>query len=42
VPWARPKSDFTLLFEALTLTLAHQMPVLAIAKLMGDGTRLWA
>jgi transposase len=42
VPWARPKSDFTLLFEALTLTLAHQMPVLAIAKLMGEhDTRLW-
>ena len=42
VPWARPKSDFTLLFEALTLTLGRQMPVLAIAKLMGEhDTRLW-
>ena len=42
VPWARPKSDFTLLFEALILTLARQMPVLAIAKLVGEhDTRLW-
>jgi transposase len=42
VPWARPKSDFTLLFEALILALARQMPVQAIARLVGEhDTRLW-
>jgi transposase len=42
VPWARPKSDFTLLFEALILVLSRQMPVLSIAKLIGEhDTRLW-
>jgi transposase len=42
VPWGRPKSDFTLLFEALILTLARQMPVRSIARLVGEhDTRLW-
>ena len=32
VPWARPGSGFTLLFEALALHLAQQMPVAPVAK----------
>ena len=44
VPWARERSGFTLLFEALVVTLARmtRMPVRAIGKLLGirDG-RLW-
>jgi transposase len=41
-PWARPGSGFTLLFEALVLTLAAHMPVRAIARLLGEhDTRLW-
>ncbi len=42
VPWARTGSGFTLLFEALVMTLARQMPVAAIAQLIGEhDTRLW-
>jgi len=42
VPWARPGSGFTLLFEALILALAAEMPVKAIAELVGEhDTRLW-
>jgi transposase len=42
VPWARPGSGFTLLFEALTMTLVTAMPVLAAARLIGEhDTRLW-
>lgn len=42
VPWARPGSGFTLLFEALALTLAAQMPVAAVARLMEvQDTRIW-
>lgn len=42
VPWARPGSGFTLLFEAYVLALAKQMPVAAVARLMGENdTRLW-
>ena len=41
-PWARPGSGFTLLFEAFVLLLAREMPVLAIAHLVGEhDTRLW-
>ena len=42
VPWARPGSGFTLLFEAMSLMLVAQMPVLATSRLMKttDG-RLW-
>lgn len=40
--WARQGSGFTLLFEAFVLTLAKQMPVLAVARLVGEhDTRLW-
>jgi transposase len=42
VPWARPGSGFTLLFEALAMTLMAAMPVAAAARLMGEhDTRLW-
>lgn len=41
-PWARAGSGFTLLFEALVMTLAAHMPVRAIARLLGvTDTRLW-
>lgn len=41
-PWARPGSGFSLLFEAFVLTLAKQMPVAALAQLLGEhDTRLW-
>jgi transposase len=42
VPWARKQSGFTLLFEALVLTMAGQMPVKSIAALFGvTDKRLW-
>jgi transposase len=40
--WARPGSGFTLLFEALLMALLAQMPVKAVAELVGEhDTRLW-
>jgi transposase len=36
VPWARPGSGFTVLFEALVMTLAREMPVRALAGLIGE------
>ena len=42
VPWARPGSGFTLLFEALVMTLVKHMPVAAAARLIGEhDTRTW-
>ena len=42
VPWARPDSGFTLLFEALLMALVGEMPVRAVADLIGEhDTRLW-
>ena len=42
VPWARPDSGFTLLFEALVLMLVKSMPVLAAARLVGEhDTVIW-
>ena len=42
VPWARPGSGFTLLFEALAMTLVTAMPVAAAARIVGEhDTRLW-
>ena len=42
VPWSRPGSEFTLLFEALVLALIAQMPVLAVARIVDEhDTRLW-
>ena len=42
VPWARERSDFTLLFEALVMALVKEMPVKAIAELVGEhDTKIW-
>ena len=42
VPWARPGSGFTLLFEAMVLELAKSQPVADIAEQVGEhDTRLW-
>jgi transposase len=42
VPWARPESGFTLMFEALIMALAREMPVAAVGALVGEhDTRLW-
>src|SRR6185312_11139457 len=42
VPWARQDSGFTLLFEALLMSLVSSMPVNAVARLVGEhDTRLW-
>ena len=42
VPWARPDSGFTLLFEALVMTMICAMPVAAVARMVGEhDTRLW-
>ncbi len=42
VPWARPESGFTFLFEAMVMSMAPHMPVNAIADQVGEhDTRLW-
>ena len=42
VPWARPGSGFTELFEAMVVTLCAQMPVQAVARHLGVGDdALW-
>lgn len=42
VPWARPDSGFTLLFEAFVMKLVQGMPVRAAARLVGEhDTLLW-
>jgi len=42
VPWARERSGFTLLFEAMIMALADEMPVYSIAEMIGvHDTRLW-
>ena len=42
VPWAREGSGFTLLFEAYIMAMAKEMPVNAIARLVGEhDTRIW-
>ena len=42
VPWARPGSGFTLLFEAMILSYCKEMPVNKVGELMGEhDTRLW-
>lgn len=42
VPWGRPGSGFTLLFEALVMMLAKAMPVKTLAEYVGEhDTRLW-
>ncbi len=42
VPWARPGSGFTLLFEALAMMLIPAMPMAAVAKMLRvHDTQLW-
>jgi transposase len=42
VPWARPGSGFTLLFEALVLTFAAAMPIAKVAAMTREhDTRIW-
>jgi len=42
LPWARPGSDFTLLFEALVLTLIREIPVKKLEKIINvDDNKLW-
>ena len=42
LPWARGDSGFTLLFEAMIMTLVKFMPVKTLATFVGEhDTRLW-
>ena len=42
VPWARPESGFTLLFEAMVMTMVSAMPVKSVARMVDEhDTRLW-
>jgi transposase len=42
LPWARPDSGFTLLFEQVALLLMREMPVSAAARIIGvTDQRLW-
>ena len=42
VPWASAESGFTLLFEAMVMLLAAEMPISDVAQIMGEqDTRLW-
>lgn len=42
VPWARPGSGFTLLFEAMVMMLSKSMPIRTVAEFVGEhDTRLW-
>ena len=42
VPWGRKGSGFTLMFEALIMVLVREMPVNAVARLVGEhDTRIW-
>ena len=42
VPWARERSGFTVLFEALVMALVKEMPVAAVAALIDEtDMRIW-
>ena len=42
MPWARPGSDFTLLFEQAAMSLVKEMPVLAVSRQLEiSDKRLW-
>jgi transposase len=42
LPWARERSGFTLLFEALVMALVKEMPVAPVAVLIGEeDKRVW-
>jgi transposase len=41
-PWARPDSGFTLLFEAMVMTMVSAMPVKAVTRIVDEhDTKLW-
>ena len=43
VPWARPGSGFTLMFEALAIMMAHSQPMSQVGKILEEhDTRLWS
>lgn len=42
IPWARKRGHFTYGFEGFVLQIAREMPVLAVARLVGEhDTRIW-
>lgn len=42
VPWARGRCDFTLLFEPLLMAMVKEMPVAAVARLVGEyDKKIW-
>ncbi len=42
VPWARERSGFTLLFEALIMVMVREMPVASVAAVIGEtDMRVW-
>ena len=42
LPWARPGSGFTLLFEALIMALAQSMPIKSLSELIDEhDTKIW-
>lgn len=42
VPWARPGSGFTLLFEALVMAMTESMPVAEVSRMVTEfDTKLW-
>jgi transposase len=42
VPWSRPESGFTALFDQMIMSLAREMPIKAIARHVGEhDTRIW-
>jgi transposase len=42
VPWARERSDFTLLFEALVMAMVKEMPVAPLAARLGEtDKKIW-
>jgi len=41
-PWGRKQSGFTVLFEAVVMTLAKEMPISKVGEFMGEtDTRIW-
>ena len=41
-PWGRKQSGFTMLFEAVVMTLAKEMPISKIGEIVGEtDTRIW-
>lgn len=42
IPFARPRASFTFLFESLAMTLCREMPINAVARILGeDDEKLW-